>query len=428
MIRERITKSMPIKITVKLAENEEPQSEHVFDKEEIHIGRSLTNDVVLPDMKKKVSGKHALLERKTGRYWVTDLGSTNGTFLNERRIAPNTPVEIKNEESLEIGNFRLQFTATMEIPGATQHHVDPSKVADSLAAQLNALYARHREDSPEARRDVLATLVHDKLDSIDREEGRTVLALLKTRFGSGGDGNGEQDISKQEELYRAGFTWMQGISRQYLDEDNFDSAEQVERFARQIMQTLESTMTWVSRSLKGRREFETEFSADLTMVFSKEGNPLKSAAGPSELARYLLDWRSSRDLETSRDLLENAFKDLTMHQLGLVAGVQDCLKALLQQLDPKILQHAVMTDHSGGFAKLLLGFTLSKKSWGKYKILHKELFENNSKLFNELIYPELRKGYLGHHATEEAKSPASAPPARAESEPPAAEAAPEEKS
>ncbi len=63
-----------------------------------------------------------------------------------------------------------------------------------------------------------------------------------------------------------------------------------------------------------------------------------------------------------------------------------------------------------------------------------ELFENNSKLFNELIYPELRKGYLGHHATEEAKSPASAPPtspatlAPAESEPPAAETAPEETS
>ncbi len=409
----RIRGSMPTKIIVRLSGNDDPQSEHVFDKDEIHVGRSLTNDVVLPDMQKKVSGKHAKLELKSGRYWLTDLGSTNGTFLNNRRISANTPVQISNEETLGIGNFQLQFTATLELQGATQRHVDPSKVAEALSEQLNALYAQHREDPPEMRKEVMAALLRDRLELVSSEESRAVLAVLKNRFSSssgGGDEN-ESDISKQEALYRSGYTWIQGISRHFLGEDSFESADQVERFSKQIQQTIESTVTWVSRSLKGRREFENEFSADLTMVFSKEGNPLKSAAGPSELGKYLLDWRSSRDLETSRDLLENAYKDLTMHQLGLVAGVQDCLKALLQQLDPKVLQHSVLTENSGGLAKLLLNFSLSKKSWGKYTRRHKELFENNSKLFNELIYPELRKGYLGHHATEEAADPPTNKPA-----------------
>ena len=402
---------MSIKIAVQLTGTKETQSEHLFDKAEILIGRSLTNDVVLPDMQKKVSGKHAQIELKTGRYWITDLGSTNGTFLNQRRVTPKTPVELGNEETIGIGNFQLQFVVMMDTQGATQHHVDPKKVANALADELCASYALHQDAPLETRKEVLKSLLRERLQGVPNEEERSVLSLLQNRFGSGSQGvKTDADISNQEKLYRAGYTWMKSISLHFLGSDNFDSAEQIERFAKQIMQTIESTITWVSRSLKGRREFENEFSADLTMVFSKEGNPLKSAAGPSELGRYLLDWNSSRDLETTRDLLENAYKDLTMHQLGLVAGVQDCLKALLQQLDPKILQHSVTTENAGGFAKLLLTFTRSKKSWNKYIGRHQELFENNSKLFNELIYPELRKGYLGHHATEEAIPAPPRPP------------------
>ncbi len=396
---------MPIKIAVQLSGNEETQSEHLFDKAEILIGRSLTNDIVLPDMQKKVSGTHAKLELKGGRYWLCDLGSTNGTFLNQRRLAANTPMEAGTSATIGIGNFQLSLEATMEAQGATQRHVDPSKVANALGNQLSVLYAQHREDPPELRKEIMASHLHDRLDSVQSEEGRAVLGLLQNRFSSSNQSEETGSISNQEKLYQAGYTWMKQISTQFLGADSFETADQVERFSKQIMQTIESTLTWVSRSLKGRSEFENEFSADLTMVFSKEGNPLKTASGPSELGKYLLDWQSSRDLETSRDLLENAFKDLTMHQLGLVAGVQDCLKALLQQLDPKVLQHSVITENSGGFAKLLLSFTLSKKSWDRYTFRHRDLFENNSKLFNELIYPELRKGYLGHHATEENPAP-----------------------
>jgi hypothetical protein len=322
-------------------------------------------------------------------------------------------MEAGNKATIGIGNFQLTLQATMESQGATQRHVDPSKVANALGNQLSVLYAQHREDPPELRKEVMAAHLHDRLDSVQNEEGRAVLGLLQNRFSSSNPSEETGSISNQEKLYQAGYTWMKQLSTQFLGADSFETAEQVERFSKQIMQTLESTLTWVSRSLKGRSEFENEFSADLTMVFSKEGNPLKTASGPAELGKYLLDWQSSRDLETSRDLLENAFKDLTMHQLGLVAGVQDCLKALLQQLDPKVLQHSVITENNSGFAKLLLSFTLSKKSWNKYSFRHRDLFENNSKLFNELIYPELRKGYIGHHATEEnptEEKPKTVPP------------------
>lgn len=48
------------------------------------IGRRETNDIVLTDI--SVSRRHAQLDHDNGRYVLTDLNSTNGTFVNGQRI------------------------------------------------------------------------------------------------------------------------------------------------------------------------------------------------------------------------------------------------------------------------------------------------------------------------------------------------------
>ncbi|CAD6270747.1 unnamed protein product [Miscanthus lutarioriparius] len=62
-------------------------------------------DIVLPVA--TVSGTHARLEKKGGSLLVTDLDSTNGTYINERRLNPGFPVPIDPGSLLIFGDIHL---------------------------------------------------------------------------------------------------------------------------------------------------------------------------------------------------------------------------------------------------------------------------------------------------------------------------------
>ncbi len=69
-----------------------PRPDHVFevDKPVVVIGREAGNDIVVEDP--QVSRHHARLSLQAGGYVVEDLGSTNGTYINGRRVTTTTPV------------------------------------------------------------------------------------------------------------------------------------------------------------------------------------------------------------------------------------------------------------------------------------------------------------------------------------------------
>jgi hypothetical protein len=55
-----------------------------------------------------MSGDHARLTVDQGRWWVADLGSTNGTFVNGARIDRATP--LKEGDEVRFGRIRTRFT------------------------------------------------------------------------------------------------------------------------------------------------------------------------------------------------------------------------------------------------------------------------------------------------------------------------------
>jgi len=71
------------------------------------FGRKAENDLRLPDP--YVSGRHGVIEAGEDGFWITDLGSTNGTFLNDARIEPNLRVRVTPDDVLRIGNLELRI-------------------------------------------------------------------------------------------------------------------------------------------------------------------------------------------------------------------------------------------------------------------------------------------------------------------------------
>ena len=70
------------------------------------LGRVANADITLPYS--WVSRKHAMIQREgNGRFNLLDLGSSNGTFINGRKI--HTPTALQNGDCIGIGNTRLLF-------------------------------------------------------------------------------------------------------------------------------------------------------------------------------------------------------------------------------------------------------------------------------------------------------------------------------
>ena len=74
--------------TYQLVMQKGPNPGKIFElvQEELTIGRDITNRIVINDP--EVSRKHARLVLQSGSYVIEDLGSTNGTFLDDKRIKP----------------------------------------------------------------------------------------------------------------------------------------------------------------------------------------------------------------------------------------------------------------------------------------------------------------------------------------------------
>ncbi len=56
-----------------------------------------------------ISRKHALLEQEAGRYYISDLDSTNGTWLNGERLVPNEKKVLVNEDQITFADVRFMF-------------------------------------------------------------------------------------------------------------------------------------------------------------------------------------------------------------------------------------------------------------------------------------------------------------------------------
>jgi predicted component of type VI protein secretion system len=86
----------------------------VWDTAEVSLGRAPENDVVIEDS--DASRQHALLFRSAQGHMLKDLGTSNGTRVNEAPIAG--PVLLQNKDVIGIGEVQVTFIQTRKDPAS----------------------------------------------------------------------------------------------------------------------------------------------------------------------------------------------------------------------------------------------------------------------------------------------------------------------
>jgi pilus assembly protein CpaF len=94
-------------VNLTLTEKGGSTNELSFDKAEVTVGRVRGNDIILP--KGNVSKHHCRLLARDGDIVVEDLRSTNGTYVNGRKIAE--PTALSTGDKVFVGDFIMRIAA-----------------------------------------------------------------------------------------------------------------------------------------------------------------------------------------------------------------------------------------------------------------------------------------------------------------------------
>ena len=93
------------------------------------IGRKSSNDIVIDNL--AVSGKHASIESVSTTFVIRDLDSTNGTFVNQKKVSMHN---LRHKDVLLIGKHELIFDRSdlmRKKSGADEFDDDKTRILDT---------------------------------------------------------------------------------------------------------------------------------------------------------------------------------------------------------------------------------------------------------------------------------------------------------
>lgn len=392
--------------------------EYLCTKPVIRIGRGEANDIPISGARRLVSGKHAEIRSREGQLFLVDVGSRNGTRLNGKRLSPGEEYPLNKGDEIAVGDFMIQFFSIEEKPSDPNIIERPAdttapvkniiKEAEELFEDLNRAYWDNRDRDHQERISSLTSILRESVSKRERAGAQRLLALVSIRFSEPeyqfkevleSSCNEKVECSPEEfEAYQTAYSGVSRIAERYLD--NLEKplpAKSVGDLIERLDQILSVMLTCLSDAIKGRREFQHEFEVEATQILSWRPNMLKLAEGAEEIGRSLLDWRKDRSKDLISSELKEVFTDLALHQMGLMAGFKECLRGLLQQLDPASFEaKGRLGNLTIGPFKIKTRFPpfVNLKAWKYFKERYQELLEQEVKTFETILGPCFAKGYL----------------------------------
>ncbi len=308
------------------------------------IGRHESNDWVLRDPHRYVSGRHAEIEHRAGTWWLRDT-STNGTFVNgsDEALGPEQLHQLAAGDRFRIGEYEIE----VEISGGNDFlpH-DGSAISE---ADLDASFE-----------------VKSFISTGRRErEPRPVRAAPRVQPPAAGTAPVASARAREEQELWPGIVALckgAGIDPRALPTEVRTTALQ------QAGQLLRETLVGFTELARTRADFAGDFNISSGARRRDATSPLLQISAVEQVLELLLAGRGPGDTRAI-DELRGQFARARSHELAIAAAIREGLAAVFAKLNPEELE-----EQLGRRARGATGPEMQALLWGRYQ----ELFRATS--------------------------------------------------
>jgi type VI secretion system protein len=160
-----------------------------------------------------------------------------------------------------------------------------------------------------------------------------------------------------------------------------------ETFADDIATVLLSTTQGVMSLLASRTAFKQESRLSATLIKPRSNNPIKFSIDPVDTLEMLLVKKKKGYMEAG-EAFDEALKDIQLHQMAFMSGLQGTLVGLLSELDPETIEKKVNDK-----PKRFMGLNSNSQYWQVYKEKQQSLARNVSENLNEILGSYFSEAY-----------------------------------
>lgn len=393
------------------------------------LGRSAKGDLVLPDPSRTISSRHARIEHRDGRYWLTD-ESTNGTTVNHAPapVGKDNTVELNDGDTLTIGAYEISVSIREDAaPAATlgpledmeEETPDPLDLIGTTGAPSHAAAGGGLipDDDWGEGGGGGGGLIPDDFDFGGDVGGDSALdqgSAAQDAFTPPGAipaGFGPEDppvtdppptapppeaptappprpapvgaASGQAELALRAFFRALGLKDEDVPPEAWD------RVMESSGGVLREAVAGLMRVLAARTAFKRELRMDVTIIQPAENNPLKFSVDADDALRYLIV-REARGFLPPVQAVQEGYMDVQAHQLALMSALKAALQSLVGRFDPRTLEQGFLKQ-----SKLdqLVPMARKAKCWDVFTETYDKIAKDAHDGFMELLDHAFTEAY-----------------------------------
>jgi type VI secretion system FHA domain protein len=388
----------------------------VLGEAELKIGRDSENDWILPQS--YVSRRQAIVRCVNGMYFLEQVGSCP-IVLNDtaRPLERNKIARLAAGDRITIDDIEIRVFDSEAMPAMAPHSAEhagyppppgppPIDLKFSAGAAVDPMELLGGARTPDPRHAAPAAPRVPNLGSILDEamvpsrpaNPPAAPALPDNWFAAPAAARPTPGASRPAApspappsaaapLGGAGAGTLENLLRGAgLDPHQARLSEEV---ANQLGEVLRIVVEGTMQVLQARNQIRKEFRMPTTQVAQKNNNPLKFSADVGDALHKLLIQRSPAYLDTVSSF-EDAFDDIRVHQMAMLASLRVAFDFMLKQFDPDVLQAQFAKQGARGS---VLGLGNKPKLWEAYLGRYAEFATDPDFAFRRLFGEQFGKAY-----------------------------------